>query len=145
MIRIRRFLWIRKDVTGLKVKKIDHLVLTVKDIELTCAFYSKVLGMDIVTFGEGRKALVFGDQKINLHKSGEEFEPKALKSTPGSMDLCLITEYPLEDVLIHFERIGLSILEGPVKKTGACGVINSIYINDPDGNLIELSNDHVLP
>ena len=125
----------------MKVNKIDHLVLTVEDIESACEFYSKVLGMEIVTFGEGRRALVFGDQKINLHESGKEFEPKALKPTPGSTDLCFITNVSLEYVKKHLESMGVNVIEGPVKRTGACGVINSVYIKDPDGNLIELSNE----
>lgn len=124
----------------MKVNKIDHLVLTVKDIGLTAKFYSEVLGMEIVSFGEGRKALTFGDQKINLHEIGKEFEPKALKPTPGSIDLCFITNVPLEMVLKQFENQGIIVIEGPVKRTGASGAINSVYINDPDGNLIEISN-----
>ncbi|MBP1759142.1 MAG: lactoylglutathione lyase-like lyase [Firmicutes bacterium] len=124
----------------MKVTRIDHLVLTVKDTESTCEFYSKVFGMDIITFGEGRKALAFGDQKINLHELGREFEPKALKPTPGSIDLCLITDVPIEDVIQHFACVGVKVIEGPVKRTGACGTINSVYINDPDGNLIEIAN-----
>lgn len=124
----------------MKVVKIDHLVLTVKDIELTSKFYSEVLGMAIVSFGEGRQALTFGDQKINLHQTGKEFEPKAFNPTPGSIDLCFISNDPLEVVLKQFEHQGVSVIEGPVTRTGARGVINSIYINDPDGNLIEISN-----
>lgn len=124
----------------MKVNKIDHLVLTVKDIEASCEFYSDVLGVEIIAFKEGRKALVFGDQKINLHESGKEFEPKALVPTPGSMDLCLITDIPIANVIEHFAKKGLKTVEGPVKKTGACGEINSVYIYDPDGNLIEIAN-----
>lgn len=124
----------------MKVNKIDHIVITVKDIGLTCQFYSEVLGMEIVSFDEGRKALTFGDAKINLHQSGKEFEPKALRPTPGSADLCLITNDPLAMVLKQFVNQGVKVIEGPVKRTGAGGTINSVYINDPDGNLIELSN-----
>jgi len=123
-----------------KVHKIDHVVLTVKDIESTCQFYSKVLGMTVVEFGEGRKALMFGDQKINLHEEGKEFEPKALKPTPGSSDLCFITNVSLEDVLKYFVSFGVKAIEGPIEKMGACGLIKSVYLKDPDGNLIEISN-----
>ena len=124
----------------MNVNRIDHLVLTVKDIELTCEFYSKVLGMEIVTFREGRKALVFGEQKLNLHEDGKGFEPKALKPTPGSIDLCFITTTSLEQAIKHFDSMGVKVVEGPVKRTGAYGVINSVYIKDPDGNLLEISN-----
>lgn len=124
----------------MKVKKIDHLVLTVKDIEHSIEFYTKVLGMDVILFGNGRKALAFGDQKINLHETGKEFEPKAIKPTPGSADLCFITDDPFEQFIKHLESIGVIIIEGPVKRTGACGTLNSVYIRDPDENLIEISN-----
>lgn len=126
---------------SVKVVKIDHLVLTVIDIDITSKFYSEVLGMAIVSFGEGRKALTFGDQKINLHETGKEFEPKALNPTPGSIDLCFITNDPMEMVLKQLKNRGVSVIEGPVKRTGARGAINSVYINDPDGNLIEISTD----
>ncbi|WP_042332647.1 VOC family protein [Desulfosporosinus orientis] len=119
---------------------IDHLVLTVRDVDSSCEFYSQVLGMDIVFFGEGRKALAFGDQKINLHELGKEFEPKARKPTPGAADLCFITEVPLGDVIKKLTRRGLAIAAGPVKRAGACGNILSVYLYDPDGNLIELVN-----
>lgn len=122
------------------IRSIDHLVLTVADIEATCAFYQHVLGMDIIVFGEGRKALAFGDQKINLHRSGAEFEPKALRPTPGSADLCLLTATPLGAVVAHLKAIGVAIVEGPVPRTGATGPILSVYIRDPDGNLIEVAN-----
>lgn len=124
----------------MKVNRIDHLVLTVKELELTCEFYSKVLGMEILTFGKGRKALIFGDQKINLHELGSEIEPKAIKPTIGSIDLCFITTVLLEDVIKHFDRIGVKVIEGPVQRTGAGGAINSVYIRDPNGNLLEISN-----
>jgi catechol 2,3-dioxygenase-like lactoylglutathione lyase family enzyme len=96
--------------------------------------------MQIVTFGEGRKALQFGAQKINLHEWGNEFEPKALQPTPGSADLCFITEVPLEQVLKHMRSCMVEIVEGPVRKTGAMGAITSVYIRDPDGNLLEIAN-----
>ena len=124
----------------MKIDRLDHLVLIVKSIAATCEFYSNVLGMDVVTFGEGRKALAFGAQKINLHESGREFEPKAQRPTPGSADLCFITSTPLRYVIEHLHRYGVEIIEGPVKKTGAVGQLLSVYFRDPDMNLIEVSN-----
>ena len=123
----------------MKIHHIDHLVLTVRDLVATCDFYSRVLGMEVVTFGEGRRALQFGRQKINLHEHGKEFEPKALNPAPGSGDLCFITELPLSQVIDHIRSCAVEILEGPVRRTGAAGVIESIYVRDPDGNLIEVS------
>lgn len=122
------------------IEAIDHIVLTVKDINATCAFYAQVLGMKVTIFGEGRKALSFGEQKINLHQYGQEFEPKAKKPTPGSADLCFVTAVPISKVIKHLSMSGVEILEGPVQRTGAVGVINSVYFRDPDGNLLEVSN-----
>ncbi len=124
----------------MNIDRIDHLVLTVRDVSLSCDFYSKVMGMEIVSFGPGRKALAFGSQKINLHLAGAEIEPHANKPTPGSADLCFISSTPLKDLVEHLRRSGVSVLEGPVKRTGALGPIESIYFRDPDLNLIELSN-----
>lgn len=124
----------------IQINRIDHLVLTVKDIDRTCAFYRKVLGMEIVTFGKGRKALHFNNQKINLHEKGHEFEPKAGNPTPGSADLCFISDTSLDEVISHFKDQNIEILEGPVSRTGASGTIVSIYVRDPDSNLIEVSN-----
>ncbi|MEW5856961.1 MAG: VOC family protein [Cyanobacteriota bacterium] len=124
----------------MKVNKIDHLVLTVHSIEASCEFYSRVLGMEVVTFGEDRKALQFGEQKINLHQLGKEFEPKALNPTPGAADICFITSIPIEEVKDCICADGIDVLEGPIVKTGAIGAIKSIYLRDPDGNLIEVSN-----
>lgn len=124
----------------MRIDRLDHLVLTVADIERTCDFYSRVLGFEVVTFGAGRKALAFGSQKINLHQAGREFEPKALAPTPGSADLCLIASTPLEDVVRELEAAGIATEEGPVQRTGATGPIRSVYVRDPDGNLIEISN-----
>ncbi len=124
----------------IKIDRLDHLVLTVKDICVTCDFYSQVLGMDIVSFGDKRKALAFGNQKINLHESEKEFEPKAGMPVPGSADLCLITTTPLNDAIAYFRSEKVEILEGPVTRTGASGPILSIYIRDPDKNLLEISN-----
>jgi catechol 2,3-dioxygenase-like lactoylglutathione lyase family enzyme len=123
-----------------RIDRIDHLVLTVNDVERTVAFYVEVLGMTEVTFGSGRKALTFGSSKINLHQSGREFEPKAANPTPGSADLCLIADDPLEVVVAALAARGVDVEEGPVSRTGARGPITSVYIRDPDRNLIELSN-----
>lgn len=124
----------------MKIDRLDHLVLTVRDIEATCGFYSKVMGMEVVTFAGGRRALHFGAQKINLHESGHEFEPKADQPTPGSADLCFITHTPLREMVTHLNACGVTILEGPVPRTGATGRIMSVYFRDPDQNLIEVSN-----
>ncbi len=124
----------------MKITRLDHLVLTVKNIDVTCDFYSRVLGMEVVTFGEGRKALTFGNQKINLHEAGQEFKPKAQHATPGSADLCFITEKPINGVHAHLDSQEVAIVEGPVDRTGATGPIRSIYFRDPDMNLIEVSN-----
>jgi catechol 2,3-dioxygenase-like lactoylglutathione lyase family enzyme len=124
----------------MKIERLDHLVLTVADIAKTCEFYEKVLGMETVTFGAGRKALSFGQQKINLHRAGQEFEPKAARPTPGSGDLCFITSTPVAAVILHLKKAGVAIVEGPVPRTGATGPIQSVYFRDPDGNLIEASN-----
>ncbi|NWR08140.1 GLOD5 protein, partial [Paradoxornis webbianus] len=121
------------------IQRLDHLVLTVKSIEDTVAFYSKVLGMEVVTFKGNRKALRFGHQKFNLHQAGQEFEPKARRPVPGSADFCLITAAPLEKLQEHLEACGVPIEEGPVVRTGALGPITSIYFRDPDENLVEVS------
>ncbi len=124
----------------MKIDHLDHLVLTVKSIPATCEFYARVLGMEVVTFGDNRRALAFGTQKINLHEAGKEWEPKAHRPTPGSADLCFITPTPLADVVEHVRQCGVEIVEGPVKRTGAAGPILSVYFRDPDLNLIEVSN-----
>ena len=123
----------------MRLERLDHLVLTVRDIAATCDFYATVLGMEVVTFGAGRKALAFGQQKFNLHEAGREFEPKADRPTPGSADLCLIADGALVDVIEHLRACGVPVLEGPVKRTGALGPITSVYFRDPDQNLIEVS------
>ena len=124
----------------MKVESLDHLVLTVADIDASCAFYERVMGMRTVVFGAGRKALAFGSQKINLHQQHHEFEPKAEHPTPGSADLCFVTGTPVEAVIAHLRACGVEILEGPVPRTGARGPIVSVYFRDPDANLIEVSN-----
>ena len=123
----------------LKIDRLDHFVLTVASIEECCAFYSQVLGMEIETFGEGRTALRFGRQKINLHQKGREFEPKAATPTAGSGDFCLITDTPLPQVIEHLKACRVEVEEGPVDRTGAAGPIKSVYFRDPDGNLVEVS------
>nr|WP_295864759.1 VOC family protein [uncultured Chitinophaga sp.] len=124
----------------MKISRLDHLVLTVADITTTCQFYENVLGMEVQTFGDNRKALLFGQQKINLHQHGKEFEPKALRPTPGSADLCFITDTPIQEVKEELVKKNIPLLESEVKRTGATGPIISIYFRDPDGNLIEVSN-----
>ncbi|WP_288941407.1 VOC family protein [uncultured Roseovarius sp.] len=126
------------------VLSLDHLVLTVADIEKTVAFYRDVLGMTPQKFtpadGTTRWALTFGLQKINLHQSGAEFDPKAAHPVPGSADLCFLSEISLDDWAAHLRKHGVSIIEGPVPRTGATGPLLSLYLRDPDGNLLEISN-----
>ncbi|MBT8347128.1 MAG: VOC family protein [Desulfofustis sp.] len=122
------------------IKALDHLVLTVSDITVACEFYERVVGCKVVTFGDNRKALQCGNQKINLHRSGAEFRPCARQPTPGSADICFITATTIDDLIAHFKKCRVAIEEGPVQRTGARGPILSVYIRDPDENLIELSN-----
>lgn len=125
---------------SVRISHIDHIVLTVNDIETTCAFYHRALGMEVITFGEGRKALKFGSQKINLHQKGGEFEPKAKNPSPGSADICFISNTSIGLVMKDLREKGIEVESGPVERTGANGKMNSIYLRDPDGNLIEISN-----
>lgn len=125
----------------MKISHLDHLVLTVVDIENTCNFYQTVLGFEVITFKGNRKALKFGHQKINLHQLGKEFEPKALQPTPGSPDLCFISDTSISEVVAHLNQLNIQIEEGPVERTGAMHPILSVYIRDPDQNLIEISNN----
>lgn len=125
---------------NMRISHLDHFVLTVTSIADTIAFYTKVLNMETVYFGEGRVALTFGSQKINLHELGHEFEPKAQQVQAGSADLCFIITTPLAEAMQHVERQGVDVLEGSVKRTGAQGAITSFYCRDPDGNLIEISS-----
>ena len=126
-----------------KIHSIDHLVLTVASIPASVAFYSDVLGMKAEVFeaadGSKRWALYFGQQKINLHQHKAEFDPKSSLPTPGSADICLLSNDSLEEWQAHFEKMEVSILQGPVARSGALGPIMSIYVRDPDGNLIEVS------
>jgi len=123
------------NVTGL-----DHIVLTVKNINKTVQFYESVLGMVAERFGKGRIALKFGNQKINLHEHGKEFEPKANLPTPGSEDMCFLSNMKIEEAMRHVRSNGVKIIEGPVDRTGANGLLVSFYFRDPDQNLIEVAN-----
>ncbi len=127
-----------------QISKLDHLVLTVADLDKTTAFYRDGLGMTaksfVVSDGSTRWALTFGDQKINLHPADAPFEPKAKKATTGSADLCFLSDTPLADWVAHFDRLNIRLIGGPIARTGATGPIMSLYIRDPDGNLIEVSN-----
>ena len=125
----------------MRVLRVDHVVLTVADVDRTLAFYQRVLGMTAVSFGDGRRALAFGDQKLNLHQAGREFEPKALRPTPGAIDLCFTTDVPLDDVAAHLRSQSVVVEHGPVDKVGARSALRSLYFRDPDGNLIEVSNE----
>ena len=121
------------------IDHLDHIVLTTARTGECIDFYTRVLGMKFERFGEGRMALKFGGQKINLHEKGKEFEPKATLAAPGTLDICLIAALPLEDVIARLAQSKISIIEGPVMKTGAGGPIRSVYVRDPDGNLVEIS------
>ena len=123
----------------MKIESLDHLVLTVADIENTCAFYEAVLGMEHVE-EDGRHALHFGSQKLNLHQKGHTFEPKAQHPTPGSADLCFLTDLPMPSVLLHLARCDVPVVEGPVERSGATGMLLSVYIRDLDANLVEIAN-----
>lgn len=132
----------------MKIERLDHLVLTIKDLDQTLDFYSRVMGMDMIMFGDNRKALSFGQQKINLHVVGQEFEPKADKPTSGSADLCFITSTPMAEVLSHLQAYDIKPLMPPVYRTGATHRLLSVYFRDPDYNLIEVSNlilDEIAP
>jgi catechol 2,3-dioxygenase-like lactoylglutathione lyase family enzyme len=121
------------------IDHLDHLVLTTVDLEACKDFYLRVMGMRLETFGNGRSAFRFGDQKINVHVRGHEFEPKAHLPVPGALDLCFIASRSLDEVVAHLQSERWPIVEGPVQRTGATGPIRSIYVRDPDLNLIEIS------
>lgn len=123
----------------MNVTSLDHLVLTVKDLDATSEFYATVLGMEVVTFGENRKALAFGSQRINLHQAGHELEPKAHRPTPGAADLCFLTNVSCKEVIVHLNNCGITVILGPVSRTGGAGLIKSVYFRDPDLNLIEVA------
>ena len=119
---------------------LDHMVVNISDMDRSCDFYARVLGAEIVEFGAGRKAVQIGNQKLNLHDTGARAAPIAQNPCVGGADLCILTETPISDVVQHLETLAVSIIDGPVERTGATGPIWSIYIRDPDGNLIEISN-----
>ncbi|MFJ4346432.1 VOC family protein [Pseudomonas sp. NPDC089401] len=121
------------------IDHLDHLVLTTLDVDACRDFYTRVLGMQPETFGAGRLAFRFGNQKINVHVRGHEFEPKAHLPVPGALDLCFIASIPLEAVIAHLHKVHWPIVEGPVQRTGATGPIRSVYLRDPDLNLIEIA------
>lgn len=123
----------------INISSLDHLVLTVGDVEATCAFYARALNLGAVTFGGNRRALVFGSQKINLHPASSPLKPHAARPTPGSADLCFVTTTRLEAVIAHLVSANVAILEGPVRRTGTLGPITSVYFRDPDLNLIEVA------
>lgn len=125
----------------MKVDRLDHLVLTVRDVDATCRFYESALGMKTIAFGDGRRALAFGDQKINLHQIGQEIAPHATRPTQGSADLCFTTLVPIADVARHLKERDIAIELGPILRTGARGPLESLYFRDPDGNLLEVSNE----
>ncbi len=124
----------------MNITQLDHLVLTVKNIAVTVDFYQRVLGMEKVIFAEDRVALRFGAQKINLHQINQKFQPNAMQATVGSADLCFLTELALDAAMAHVKACGVTIIEGPVQRTGAQSALMSFYIRDPDGNLIEIAN-----
>jgi len=124
----------------MQIDRLDHLVLTVADVEATIAFYTAALGMTAVSFAGGRRALQFGSQKINLHPASHPIAPHARQPTGGSADLCFIATTPIEEVIAHLTRQGVAIELGPVPRTGATGLITSVYVRDPDGNVIEVSH-----
>ena len=124
----------------MRTEQLDHLVLTVQNVEATVSFYESVLGMRAVTFGADRRALEFGNQKINLHPVSAPMEPHAAQPTAGSADLCFIISTPVQEAVAHLQRLGVPVEAGPVPRTGAQGPISSVYFRDPDGNLIEVSN-----
>ncbi len=122
------------------IERMDHLVLTVRDIEATCRFYGDILGMRVIDFAGGRRALTFGNQKINLHQRGREHEPKAGQPTCGSADICFIAATGLKEIMAHLRQHHISIIAGPVRRSGAAGPLLSIYCRDPDDNLVEIAN-----
>jgi len=123
-----------------KISKLDHLVITTANPEILIQFYTRVLDLELETFADGQKALKFGKQKINLHEAGAEIRPHAKHPTPGAADLCFITQTPIAQVLNHLASCNIEVIAGPVTRSGASGTLLSIYIMDPDGNLIELAN-----
>lgn len=123
----------------MQIRAIDHLVLTTGDVERCIEFYTRVLGMQKLEYGSGRLALSFGEQKINIHPLNASITPLPAQPTPGAIDLCLLSGVPLHEVLEHFRKHGVEVIEGPVARNGARFPLLSVYIRDPDGNLIEIA------
>lgn len=123
----------------MKAYALDHLVLTCDDVEATIAWYHRVLGLEPITFGDGRRALRLRHTKLHLHQAGQELEPHAAAPTPGSADLCFVVDGRIEAVALHLEELGVPVELGPVERTGARGEMRSVYVRDPDANLVELS------
>jgi len=122
------------------IDRLDHLVLTVADLDATCRFYETVLGMERRTFGDGRTALHFGQQKLNLHEAERPIDPNVRHAAPGSADLCFITEMPMAEVTAHLAVEGIALIAGPGERSGATGGLMSVYVYDPDENLVEIAN-----
>lgn len=133
------FLQSRVTLCAVKFDRLDHLVLTVRNIDSTVSFYEQVLGMERIETGASRIALAFGEHRINLHESGNEFAPHATRPTPGSADICFVTSASVDEILSHLVVCGVEIELGPVERGGARGTMKSVYFRDPDGNLIEAS------
>jgi len=126
-------------MTSICIDRIDHLVLTVADIEATVDFYERVLGFRGVTYGNGRRALAFGRQKLNLHPAAAPIPPHAVRPCPGAADFCFVARDTIEGVLAHLAVCGVPIIEGPVRRTGALGPMTTVYLRDPDANLVEIA------
>ena len=125
---------------AIRIRSLDHLVITASDLAATVDFYTNVLGMEHVEFGDGFHAVHFGGQKFNIHDAATRAAPKARTVVPGSEDFCLLTDTPIAEVLAHLEACGVAVEEGPIRRQGAAGTLNSVYFRDPDGNLVEVSN-----
>ena len=123
---------------GISIERIDHFVITVSDIDKTINFYKRVLGMSVIAFANDRKALRFGNQKINIHQAGKEMKPNAQNAAMGTADVCFISDHPLETVQNHLQSEHIHIEYGPIEQHGAVGIMDSVYFRDPDGNLIEV-------
>jgi len=125
---------------NIRIKNLDHLVITASDLQVTIDFYTKVLGMEHVAFGDNLHAIHFGDQKFNIHDASTDVSPKAKNIVPGAADFCLISETPVSQVIQHLQDCGITVEQGPVMRSGAAGTLESVYFRDPDGNLVEVSN-----
>ncbi len=124
----------------IEIESLDHLVITASDLQATVDFYTSVLGMEHVAFGNGLHAVRFGSQKFNIHDAATDVAPKAHNIVPGAADFCLISATPVSQVIRHLQKCGVAVEEGPVRRSGAVGTLESVYFRDPDGNLVEVSN-----